>query len=109
MKDHEGHSPILLAAYVGAPEIVEALTAAGAPLNVFEAAAIGRTDRVREYLAVNPGALASRAHDGWTLLHLAAFFGHEETARFLLDAGADPAAISRNEMANTPLHSAVAG
>jgi ankyrin repeat protein len=107
--DQEGHSPILLAAYVGSPEIVEALTAAGAPLNVFEAAALGRTDMVREYLGINPGALASRAHDGWTLLHLAAFFGHEDTALLLLEAGADPAAISRNEMANTPLHSAVAG
>lgn len=108
-RDADGHTPVLLAAYVGSPEIVAALTAAGAPLNVFEAAAIGRTDLVREYLGVNPASLAARAHDGWTLLHLAAFFGHSDTAHYLMEAGADPAAVSRNEMANTPLHSAVAG
>ena len=47
--------------------------------------------------------------DGFTALHLAAFFGGAAVARRLLDAGADPDAVARNPMAVRPLHSAVAG
>jgi uncharacterized protein len=51
----------------------------------------------------------AHAYDGWTPLHLAAFFGHVEAARLLLDAGAAAAAISDNSLKNTPLHAATAG
>jgi ankyrin repeat protein len=108
-KDPQGNSALLLAAYVGAPEIADALTGAGAPMTVFEAAALGRADTVRDLLTITPALLHAHAHDGWTLLHLAAFFGHSALARMLLDRGADVGAVSRNAMANTPLHSAVAG
>lgn len=47
--------------------------------------------------------------DGWTPLHLAAFHGDAETVTLLLAQGADPLARSRNAMANTPLHAALAG
>src|SRR4029077_2716935 len=49
------------------------------------------------------------AGDGFTALHLAAFFGKAESARLLLDAGAEVNAISDNEMRVEPLHSAAAG
>ena len=49
------------------------------------------------------------AYDGWTALHLAAFFGHVDAARILLEAGADIQAISANSLRNTPLHAATAG
>ena len=49
------------------------------------------------------------AYDGWTPLHLAAFFGHLDAARALIDAGADIDAFSRNGLTNTPLHAATAG
>src|SRR5205823_14122776 len=51
----------------------------------------------------------SYAYDGWTPLHLAAFFGHLDAARLLLDAGADVNAVSQNSLTNTPLHAATAG
>ena len=49
------------------------------------------------------------AFDGWTPLHLAAFFGQLDAVRILLDSGADLRAVSRNSMKNTPLHAATAG
>ncbi len=108
-KDPNGNSPVLVAAYVGAPEIADLLANAGAQVTIFEAAALGRDETVKDLLAINPALLHARAHDGWSLLHLAAFFGHAELASFLLEQGGDLQAVSRNAMANTPLHSAVAG
>lgn len=108
-RDPQGNSAILVAAYAGSPEIAAVLQAAGAQVNAFEAAALGRTDLVLALLDITPSLLRAHGHDGWTLLHLAAFFGHLDLATALLDRGASTAAMSRNAMANQPLHSAVAG
>ena len=48
--------------------------------------------------------------EGWTALHLAAFFGHKKTAAILLQSGANPNTRSRQERSCdgcTPLHAAV--
>lgn len=49
--------------------------------------------------------------DGFTPLHLSAYFGGLEACELLLDRGADLEARSRNEQLHdvTPLHSAAAG
>ena len=49
-----------------------------------------------------------RGPDGYTALHLAAYFGQLEVARLLLGRGADPNAVALNESRVTPLQSAVA-
>ncbi|XP_068736521.1 oxysterol-binding protein-related protein 1-like [Montipora capricornis] len=46
----------------------------------------------------------SKANQGWTPLHLAAYFGHKEIVKALLENGADVNA--RNGMGDTPLHRA---
>src|SRR5688572_17321900 len=107
-----GESPLMTAVYHGhreiAGDIADAQIAAGRPLDVFAAAALGRDDQLAGALA-DPAAVAAVAYDGWTALHLAAFFGHLEATARLLEAGASLAAVSRNPLANTPLHAAVAG
>lgn len=108
-KDEQGTSALMMAAYAEEPEIAKALQAAGAPVTVFEAAALGREELVRDLLTITPDLVRSVSHDGWTLLHLAAFFGHAGLVRFLIGHGAAIEAVSRNQMANRPLHSAVAG
>jgi uncharacterized protein len=104
-----GETPLMAALYRGHHDFVAALVKAGAPLDVFAAAAIGRLDALERELASNPAAVNAVAYDGWTPLHLAAFFGHRAEAERLLAAGADLAAVSRNALKNTPLHAAVAG
>ena len=104
-----GETPILTAVYYGAHEVTELLRARGARLNLFEAAALGETARLQEILNDDPARIDELSHDGWTPLHLTAFFGHLEAAGFLLDRGANPRLISRNRMANTALHAALAG
>lgn len=104
-----GETPIMAALYRGhrdlASELADRVERSGAPLDIFAAAALGRL------AATLPTGepVNGYAYDGWTPLHLAAFFGQRAAAERLLAAGADLGAISRNALANTPLHAAVAG
>ena len=102
-----GETPLMSALYRGHHDVVAALIDAGAEVDVFAAAALGRGEDLSRTL--NEETVAAYAYDGWTPLHLAAFFGQLETARVLLASGADVHAVSRNSMANTPLHAATAG
>lgn len=105
----EGLPWTLAAVYRGHPGVADLLLRHGAELDPFTAAALGRTDQLKVMLDRGEAALQERSPDGWTPLHLAAFFGHRETAAMLIDRGADMAARSDNEIANTPLHAALAG
>jgi ankyrin repeat protein len=78
-------------------------------LDITEAAALGDARAIGELVGGDPGAVRARSQDGWTALHLAAFLGHADVARQLLDAGADIEASSDNYMRNRPLHAALAG
>lgn len=102
----EGLSALLWARYLARTEIAELLRDAKGELDLFEAAALGDAARVEALLEEDPGLLDSRSPDGWTPLHLAAHFGHEEVVRLLLELGAEVDVRSRNVMANTPLHAA---
>jgi ankyrin repeat protein len=102
-------SPILEALYSGDSDKIDELVAGSPQLDVFEAAALGRTDRVRELLEEDSARANGWSPDGFTPLHLAAFFGHAETVALLLERGADAETVSRHEFVKvTPLHSAVA-
>ena len=104
-----GETPAIVAIYWRSAESLELLLARGAKLDVFEAAAAGRLERVRELLAAHPELITARAPDGWTALHLAAHFRHLPVVELLLSRGADVNARSENSHANTALHAAAAG
>ena len=103
-------SQILQALYEGRRADGEAQAASnGAPLDVFEAAALGDEPGLRSVLTADPAAAAAWCDDGFTALHYACFFGTPATIGALLAAGADVEAPSRNEMGVRPLNSAAAG
>jgi ankyrin repeat protein len=104
-----GETPVMAALYRGHQGIVDALVEAGAPLDVFAAAALGRGDVVEAELVKDSKAIDNRAYDGWTALHLAAFFGRTPVVKLLIERGANLLALSTNSISNTPLHAAVAG
>ena len=108
-KTTNGDSMLLLAAYHHAKPLVELFLVRGARPNLWEAAAVGRLDRVRELLNANAASINSHSHDGWTPLHLSAHFGQNAVVAYLLSKGANLDARSTNPLANTPLHAAVAG
>ena len=103
-----GQSAVLAAAYHGRKEIADLLVARGATLTLFEACAAGEVERVERLLGDEAAGVNGYSDDGWTPLHLAAFFGHAKVIEALLAHGADVAARSHNSNGNTPLHAALA-
>ena len=101
-------SELLQAIYRGDHARADELLAASPELDVFEAAAIGRTERLRELLDVDPSLANAWAGDGFQPLGLASFFGHVDAARLLVERGAEVNSASCNDFKVMPLHSAAA-
>ena len=128
--DRTGETALEGAAHTGQTELAEHLLAAGAPLDIFTAAMLGRTEDVIAFLDSDPNlANAGGAHgipllvyaglsgktelldllvargggkEGHTgALHAAARKGYVDVARWVLDRGADSAA--KDFAGNTPL------
>jgi ankyrin repeat protein len=100
---------LLEALYRGDADRVSELRARQPELNVFEAAAFGETERLRELLGRDPATANAYGDDGFQPLGLACFFGHIESTRLLLDHGADPNTLARNEhIQSNALHAAAA-
>lgn len=107
-RDSKGISALMQALYRGRQDMVEVLLGGDPDLDIFESAALGNSERVVALLSKDRSLAAAISPDGFTPLHFACFFRQEGSARQLLDAGADPAAIARNAMKVQPLHSAAA-
>jgi ankyrin repeat protein len=104
-----GESAILTAVYHRQTKIANLLVARGVSLTVFEASAAGELERVEQLIERDRSLVNTFSADGWTPLHLAAFFGHSKIAELLIGSDADLAARSRNSTGNSPLHAALAG
>lgn len=107
-RDAAGVSLLMRAVYRGKLSAAATLRAARTSLDIAESAALGADDVLAAALQ-QPDAAATRASDGFTPLHLAAFFGHTQAATLLLAAGADANAVAANPSRVRPLHSAAAG
>ena len=104
----DGTSLVCLSVYYGQPDIAEMVAAAKGDLDVFEAAALGRTVRLRELIEDDRSQLRAVAPDGFFPLGLAAYFRQQEAVRLLLDMGADVHQTASNPTKVTALHAAVA-
>src|SRR4051794_1148892 len=101
-RDEHGVSALLLSLYHRRPQARDALLAAGAEVGPLEAAALGDVEALRD------ADLSTRGGDGFTPLHLAAFFGGAEAVRAILARGAHPDADADNTFGVRPIHSAAA-
>jgi ankyrin repeat protein len=104
-----GQGSFLLAKYYRQDATADFLLDQGVKLNFFDQCVAGQTAPVLAQIETTPSLLEAYSGDGWTPLHLAAFFGANELAEALLAKGAPIDARSTNNMQNTPLHAAVAG
>lgn len=104
-----GASMVRLAAYAHMDDLVGDLLAAGVPIDVFDAAALGRVDDLQALLDADPQRRDAESEDGFTPLHLAAFFGHVRATELLLNRGAPCDPVSSNPLGVHPINSAAAG
>ena len=102
----QGGSPLEVAAEAGHVEVGTLLVQAGAEVDIFSAASLGRQVQVEAFLRHDPALLdAKRRMGGYRPLHCAAECGHPEVVRRLIQRGAEVNA--RNAWGFTPLHLAV--
>jgi uncharacterized protein len=103
-----GVGAVHAAHYGGQDAVLDALGDLGLASDGFLAAELGRVPDLREALAADAGLAARFDERGSTALHGAAYWGQHEAADVLLEAGADPNAISRDGFLQIALGSAVA-
>jgi len=105
-----GQSPLLLAAQNDRAEVVELLLSAGADVNLADqnqvvpiamASKNGLGRIVSRLLSAGAEVNVPRLSDGVTPLHRAAMRGHREVVELLLEANADPQAVTA--AGSTPL------
>lgn len=106
-RDGDGLSALLRARYRLDRALVAAVREHAGDLDAAEAAALGEIDRLAVLLDADRSLVEHRTPDGFTLLHLAAFFAGAEAVRLLLARGADVDARGTGWMTGTALHSAV--
>ncbi len=109
VRSEKGFSPVLIAQYHHQADCLAVLLAAGPVLDIWDAASVGATARVAALLDADPTIVNAYSGDGFFPLGLAAFFGHPETVRLLLQRGADVAQVATNPMRIAAIHAAVAG
>src|SRR5450755_1219139 len=84
-RDATGVSLLMQSVYHGHRDLAELIAGKKQALDIFEAASLGRLDRLKECLR-DASAINSYSNDGFTALHFACFFGQPEAARLLLEA-----------------------
>ncbi|MDR3707957.1 MAG: ankyrin repeat domain-containing protein [Capsulimonadaceae bacterium] len=104
-----GLSPIQAAAYAGLWDLVRWLAEVGGIASLADAILADDAALLKTLVHAHPEQLNAYTHDGFTPLHLAAFFGRDSVAMDLISFGADVDAVSQNELCNQPLHAAIAG
>jgi hypothetical protein len=107
-RDPHGVSIVCLAVYRGRRALAEALAARRTDLDVFESACIGERARIDAALATDAAHVNAVSPDGFSPVGYAAFFGHVEVLRLLIERGGDVNTPSANAMRVSPVHSAAA-
>ncbi len=111
-RDDTGDSALLLSLYYRQAKITRMILAGAPRINFYEAAALGDIKRMWDLLRHYPELVTAYSHDGFTALHLGAFFRHADVVELLLEHHADIHAVAKKESSApgaTPLNSAVAG
>jgi uncharacterized protein len=103
--DATGVSLLMHALYHGRRDLAEAVASKKRELDIFEAAALGRIERLQECFS-DRAALNAYSKDGFTALHFACYFGQPDAARLLIEKGTRVDAVANNATHVMPLHSA---
>ncbi len=75
-RNEQGISALMWALYNSRSDMADVALDAASGVDVFEAAALERTETLSELIAEDATLVGAWLPDGFTALHLAAFFGH---------------------------------
>lgn len=120
--DANGVSLLMSCIYRGRRDLADLIASKKKVLDIFEAAALGRIERLQQCIreersrdasamnspSIDSHSIDSRSKDGFTALHFACFFGQPDAARLLIESGAAVDAVAANPTQVMPLHSAAA-
>ena len=107
-RDDRGVSFLLNALHRRKTAVVEEFVKRRKTFDAYEAASLGDLETLRNETRRNPSLINAPSGEGFTTLHLAAFYAKPELVEFLIRAGANVAQIARRPRV-MPLHSAIAG
>ena len=103
---------VLTATFYGAADVLKLLLARTPEdaLNLYEASTVGNARRLKTILGQSRVRVnEANPEEGFTPLGLAAFFGHSEAVKVLLEHGADVNLKPPSRFANTAVDAAVSG
>ena len=112
--NEQGISPVMFALYCQKREVATLFLEAGAVPGIFETVSLGELEDLTSRLDAASGGegdetvLTTRSPDGFTLLHLACFFGHVACVKLLIERGSEVNIAAKNESRVYPIHSAAA-
>ena len=104
-KDASGVSLLMHVVYRGQRDLANTIAGKKRELDLFEAASLGRIDRLNELIR-DVSTVNAYSKDGFTALHFACYFGQPDAARLLFEKGAKADAVAANPTRVMPLHSA---
>jgi len=105
VRDAGGISLLMQALYRGRGDLAQSIADKKQELDIFEAAALGRTELLKRFVA-DQSLVSAFSADGFSALHFACYFRQPGAAQILLTAGANAALAARNPTQVMPLHSA---
>ncbi|HEY1707761.1 MAG TPA: ankyrin repeat domain-containing protein [Rhizomicrobium sp.] len=108
IRNTAGETIYAFSVFRGRTKCVELLKTRGG-LSLQDAALAGDLARLESLLDAAPWAIDMLSPDGWTAMHLAAFFGNDAIINALLDRGADASVMGRAFEQNLAMHAAAAG
>lgn len=107
-RSDDGLTAVLFSLYIQKPELTDILLSFEPELDIFDLSALGGVGQISHILATNPKVVHEYSGDGFTALHLACYFGHDDVAKLLLENGAEVDKVAMNGSDLRPLQSAVA-
>jgi ankyrin repeat protein len=108
IRNAAGETLYAFSVFRGRSKCVEVLKKRGG-FSLQDAALAGDLARLESLLDAAPWAIDMLSPDGWTAMHLAAFFGNDKVVLALLERGADARIVGRAFEQNLAMHAAAAG
>jgi len=109
VRNEQGVSLLMQARYDFRQPFIDVILKHRTGLDVFEATALGKLDKLSRVLDIEPDSVNDWSPDGFQPLHLAAFFAQPDALRLLLERGGHVGIHSKNALNVRAIHCAAAG